>query len=193
MMKTKLQAQVVALVVWILVLTLLSAIVDDRSGSSAQSLGAISLFIAILLYNIVLKPKEKAVFEPDKQASTETKNHPISQGIKVKSFFSVCSIIALSIILFFICIEYKLGDNSTYIISIIPGILCAFLKPYINLDVNILRYSFFSCLYVSIPLFFTAVFDRYTDFEIMILPIISTFVLIFLILKIKEIIINHIK
>lgn len=58
MMKTKLQARLLALVVWILVLTLLSVIVDDRSGSSSQSLGAISLFIAILLYKIVLKPKD---------------------------------------------------------------------------------------------------------------------------------------
>ena len=57
-MKTKLQARLVALVVWILVLSLLSSIVDDRSGSSSQSLGAISLFIAILLYKIVLKPND---------------------------------------------------------------------------------------------------------------------------------------
>ena len=191
-MKTKLQARLVALVVWILVLTLLSAIVDDRSGGSAQSLGAISLFIAILLYKIVLKPKDIAIFDPGTKVSSGTENHPVSPGIKGKNI-SIGSVIALSIILFFMCMELRLGDNSFFIISIIPGIFCAFLKPYINLDVNALRYSFFSCLYVSFPLLFTAIFDRYTEFEVMILPIISTFILIFLILKIKERIINHIK
>ena len=115
----------------------------------------------------------------------ESKNHSASPGTKGKNI-SIGSVIALSIILFFICMELGLGDNSFFIISIIPGIFCALLKPYINLDVNALPYSFFSCLYVSIPLLFTAIFDLYTEFEVMIVPIISTFILIFLILKIKD-------
>lgn len=105
---------------------------------------------------------------------------------------SIGSIICLFILLMYVSWYFSLGDDAFFLIFIMPGVLSAVLKPYINQNLSAFLYSIFICSILYIPFYLITLFDSWKDNDALILPISLTFIIVLLITILRQII-NYFK
>ena len=105
---------------------------------------------------------------------------------------SIGSIICLFILLMYVSWYLSLGDDAFFLIFIMPGVLSAVLKPYINQNLSAFLYSIFICSILYIPFYLITLFDSWKDNDALILPISLTFIIVLLITILRQII-NYFK